>query len=80
MPRTLISLPDDDKDWLDQAARERRVPMTELVREAVHEYRVRQESIRQPDLVAALERSSGLWCQGDGLAWQENLRDEWDRT
>ena len=80
MPRTLINLPDEDKDWLDRAAREQQVSMATLVREAVHEYRVRQESIGQPDLAAALERTCGLWCRGDGLAWQEKLRDEWERT
>ncbi len=80
MTRTLINIPEEDKQWLDDAARERQVPMTELVREAVREYRVRQESIRRPDLAAALRRSSGVWRKGDGLAWQEHLRDEWERS
>lgn len=78
MPRTIISLRDDDKRWLDREARARHVSMTSLVSEAVSLYRAREESARRPDLDTALKESCGVWRQGDGLAWQERLRDEWD--
>lgn len=76
MPRTLINLSDDDKHWLDQEARSRRKPMTELVREAVRNYRMQQESSALSGLQAALARTHGIWRQGDGSAWQQRLRDE----
>lgn len=28
---------------------------------------------------ALLSQTSGLWKQGDGLRYQENIRNEWDR-
>ncbi len=34
--KSLINLAADDKAWLDREARRRKLPMTELVRQAVH--------------------------------------------
>ncbi|MBS0576325.1 MAG: ribbon-helix-helix protein, CopG family [Proteobacteria bacterium] len=77
MPKTLISLDDADKAWLDREARRRKLPMTELVRQAVRGYRLREESRRMPQIADALATTAGLWRRGDGLAWQQRLRDEW---
>ena len=77
MPRTIINLTGDDKRWLDQQARQRRVSMTSLVAEAVSEYRVRQEATDRPDLQTTLKDTTGLWRRGDGLDWQQRMRDEW---
>jgi Ribbon-helix-helix protein, copG family len=79
MPKTLINLDHDDKAWLDREARRQQVPMTELVRQAVRSFRVREESRQRPNLGQVLARTAGLWRQGDGLAWQQRLRGEWDR-
>jgi len=78
MRRTLITLDADDKAWLDHEARLRHVPMTELVRQAIRDYRRREESLSRPTLQTALARTSGIWRNGDGLAYQQGLRDEWD--
>lgn len=78
MPKTLVNLDPDDKAWLDQEARRRKLPMTELVRQAVHSYRQREQSLARPALDEVLARTAGLWRQGDGLAWQQRLRGEWD--
>lgn len=80
MPRTLINLDPDDKAWLDREARSRRVPMTELVRQAIRRYRIQEQSQGRIGLQSALERTAGLWRHGDGLAWQRRLRDEWNRS
>lgn len=79
MPRTLINLDPDDKNWLDREARARNVPMTELVRQAVRAYRIREESLGRGDLQSALAETAGIWRAGDGLAYQRRLRKEWDR-
>lgn len=78
MRRTLIALDADDKAWLDREARRRHVPMTELVRQAIRDYRLREESLSRPTLQTALVRTSGIWRNGDGLNDQQRLRDEWD--
>jgi len=79
MPKTLINLDADDKAWLDSEAQRQHLPMTELVRQAVRSYRLREQSRRLPNLTDALTRTAGLWRQGDALAWQQRLRGEWDR-
>ena len=79
MPRTLINMDRDDKVWLDREARTRKLPMTELVRRAIKNYRLREESHGRPTLQAALARTAGIWRQGDALAWQRRMRSEWDR-
>ena len=39
----------------------------------------REENRGRPALLDALASTSGLWRRGDGLAWQGQLRGEWDR-
>ncbi len=77
MPKTLVNLDPDDKAWLDQEARRRKLPMTELVRQAVHSYRQREQNQAQPALDDVLARTAGVWRHGDGLTWQQRLRAEW---
>ena len=79
MPRTIISLSDEDKVWLDRQARTERVPMTELVRRAVREYRERCHTGGPRRLQELLGWTSGCWTHGDGLRYQEAARDEWER-
>ena len=73
MIRTVISLDAEDKSWLDRKAEETGVPMTQVVREAIH--RMRHEEEESFD--ALLERTRGKWRHGDGLAYQRRLRREW---
>ena len=75
MIRTVVSLDEDDKRWLDRRAQEEGVPMTELVRRAVRRLRAEDE---RPSFDDVVEASRGIWKQGDGLKWQEELRREWD--
>ncbi len=76
MPRTVISLSDEDKAWLDRMADREHVSMTELVRRAVRVLRDRMNA-KEPSFEDLLERTRGTWKHGDGLAWQRRLRDEW---
>ncbi len=76
MVRTVISLNEDDKAWLDRRAEEEGTTMTELVRRAVSLLR---SQIRKtdPPLETLLEDTKGIWVEGDGLNYQERLRGEW---
>ena len=73
MTRTIISLDDEDKAWVERKAEAAGVPMAEVVREAIRRMR-RQEGV---SFDRVLERTSGLWRKGDGLAYQRRLRREW---
>ena len=76
MIRTVISLEREDKVWLDRKTKERQISMAELVREAVHQYRV--ESEKDPEsLELLLDKTSGIWKGEDGLAYQRRLREQW---
>ncbi len=76
MVRTVISLDESDKHWLDRKAAEEGVPMTQIVREAVQLLR-QQDRVSSRELERLVEQTSGLWKQGDGLVYQERLRGEW---
>ena len=76
MKRTVISLEERDKAWLDAAAAREGTPATELVRRAVKLLRDREPFDRQP-FDEVLRKTRGLWRRGDGLAYQKSLRDEW---
>lgn len=75
--RTVISLTEDDKAWLDRRAREEGVTMTEIVRRSVRFYR----SVCDPKdagFSSLLERTAGTWKQGDALGYQRQVRAEWE--
>ncbi|HEY0513160.1 MAG TPA: ribbon-helix-helix protein, CopG family [Thermoanaerobaculia bacterium] len=80
MIRTLISLDEEDKQWLDRRAKEEGRTMTQLVRDAVKRYREQCEATQgEPSLQQLLARTAGIWPGGDGLSWQREVRGEWER-
>ncbi len=73
MTRTIISLEEQDKLWLDRKAREEGVSTAQLVRKAV-------KSMREADqgkLDQVLQATRGVWRDGDGLRYQRRIRREW---
>ena len=76
MVRTVVSLEEDDKRWLDERAEQEGVPMTELIRRAVR--LLRQQGGRpRPGLEELLDRTAGVWEHGDGLKYLQRMRREW---
>jgi hypothetical protein len=75
MVRTIISLDEDDKAWLDARARALGVPMTALIRTAVR--MLRSQPAGEPTTAELIDQTRGVWREGDGLDYQERLRDEW---
>ena len=76
MIRTVISLSDEDKDWLDRKAQEEGVPMTQLVRRAV--VLLREHMAKDPPTFEQLlESTRNMWPNEDGLEYQRKLRNEW---
>ncbi|MGI5863973.1 MAG: ribbon-helix-helix protein, CopG family [Myxococcales bacterium] len=76
MIRTLVSLDEEDKAWLDRRAAAEGVPMTELIRRAVRLLRAHEEP-PAASLDELLDKTKGLWRRGDGLEYQRASRDEW---
>lgn len=77
MTRTVISLDPQDKAWLDKEAKERHVPMTRIVREAVRRLRKDRE-VTAPDFKQILKKTAGIWRGEDGLPCQRAIRTEWN--
>ena len=76
--RLLVNLDDDDKQWLDRTSAREGISQSELVREALASYRARQAP--SPDRIQQLlQNTRGTWHHGDGLAYQSDVRDEWNR-
>ncbi len=77
MVRTIISLDEEDKRWLDRKAAEEGVPMTEVIRRAVR--RMRSEEKEAQTFGKLLRATQGIGTGEDGLAMQRRLRNEWKR-
>ncbi|MCF8107639.1 MAG: hypothetical protein K9J81_01460 [Desulfohalobiaceae bacterium] len=73
--RTIITLPDEDKAWLEQYSRLRGISMAEGIRSAL---KLLRENKHQETYRSLVERTRGIWTQGDGLTYQRKLRSEWE--
>jgi len=73
MTKTVIAIENDIKEWLDNRAAQEGVPMTEIVRRALRQFQAQERD----QFDAILQKTSGIWQNGDGLAYQEKIRQEW---
>lgn len=71
--RMLVDLPEGELERLNDLSRSRKVSRAELIRQAVAGFLAQNP--------VGLESSFGLWKQRnvDGVAYQQKLRDEWER-
>jgi hypothetical protein len=74
MERTIISLENDDKQWLDDESRRSGMPKSAIVRLSIRYLRLDREK----SFESLLNQTSGTWKEGDGLAYQERMRSEWE--
>jgi metal-responsive CopG/Arc/MetJ family transcriptional regulator len=70
--QTIIDLPEDQLQILEQASKEHSVSRDELIHRAIASYLT-------PHRTPASRKAFGLWKDHpeDGLAYQERLRSEW---
>lgn len=79
MLRTVVSFEPSEKAWLDQEAKIEHVSMTQVVRNALRLYRLSIETQKKPSFSQILEETAGIYQTIDGLKFQNQLREEWDR-
>lgn len=77
MIRTIISLNEEDKAWLDRRAHQEGLTMTELVRRSVHLYRETTDPA-DSEFGATLDQTRGIWKNGDALQYQRTIREDWE--
>ena len=73
--RTIITVSDTDKKWLEAYSRSRGISMAEAIRRGIS--RLKAEEGRST-YEAILGRTRGLGLGSDGLEFQEKMRSEWD--
>lgn len=78
MTRTIVSIPEDEKKWLESYGRRHRISSAEVVRRAIREYRLRESG---KSLAKVLRETAGRWTslKGDTRDHVDALRDEWER-
>jgi len=78
MTRTIVSIPEDEKKWLESYSRRHRISSAEVVRRAIREYRLKKS---QKGLAGVLRETAGSWTsvKGDTRDHVDALRKEWER-
>ncbi len=78
MLRIVVSLDENDKSWLKRIAKRQHLSIASIIRRAIDNYRNELERQKEPAMDQLLQQTKGIWQHGDGLAYQQKLRDEWD--
>jgi hypothetical protein len=73
--RIIITIPDEDKIWLESYSKVHQISVAEAIRQGIGELKKSQS---QPTYRQLVERTAGIWKKGDGLEYQEKMRAEWD--
>jgi hypothetical protein len=73
--RTIITLSEEDKRWLESYSRLNRVSVEEAIRQGIRKLKEAELFENYQTLV---QRTKGLWKKGDGLNFQKKIRAEWD--
>lgn len=79
MTRTIISLPEDEKKWLDAYGRRHRISSAEVIRRAIRDFRQKKP---EKSLAAVLRETAGAWTsiKGDSHDYVDAMRKEWERS
>jgi hypothetical protein len=73
--RIIITIPDEDKLWLDGYAKVHKISVAEAVRQGINLLKKREW---QKDYRRLVESTRGLWKKGNGLEYQQEVRREWE--
>ena len=73
--RTITTISEEDKTWLDAYSKAINVSVAEVIRQEIKSLRETHESEAYLKLV---ENTRGIWKQGDGLRYQMGVRSEWE--
>ena len=74
--RTIITISDDDKLWLESYSRAHKVSVAEAVRRGIF---ILKESTAVKTYQTLIKKTKGIWQKDDGLKYQKDLRKEWER-
>ena len=72
--RTIITLSEEDKRWLESYSNAHQVSLAEAIRQGIR--RLKDAELRETYRVL-VQSTKGLWKKGDGLKYQRKIRSEW---
>ena len=73
--RTIITLSEEDKMWLEGYSKAFNISVAEVIRRGIKSLREAHKSEPYHQLV---EKTRGIWKEGDGLKYQMDMRSEWE--
>lgn len=73
--RTIITLSEEDKRWLESYSNIHQVSVAEAIRQGIRKLK---EMELDASYKALVHNTKGLWKKGDGLAYQNKIRAEWN--
>jgi hypothetical protein len=74
--RTIITLTEKDKLWLERYSQLHRISMAQAIRESIG---LLKDAESQQTYEALVNKTRGIWRKGDGLRYQRRIRSEWNR-
>lgn len=72
--RTIITLSEEDKRWLESYSNAHQVSLAEAIRQGIR--RLKDAELKETYRVL-VQSTKGLWKKGDGLKYQRKIRSEW---
>jgi len=73
--RTTITIPQEDKQWLESYSSLHHMSVAEAIRRGIQKLKAAEFLENYQTLVL---NSKGLWKKGDGLAYQKQIGTEWN--
>ena len=73
--RTIITISDPDKLWLESYSKANGISMAEAIRRGIARLRENEEDHLYRSI---LRKTKGIWNRGDGLHYQQCEREEWE--
>ena len=73
--RTIITISEEDKRWLESYSSLHRVSVAEAIRQGIRKLKEAELFENYQTLV---QSTKGIRKRGDGLAYQKKIRDEWN--
>ena len=73
--RTIITVSDQEKEWLGIYTKTQGISMAEAIRRGIACLKASQSLASYQKIV---NDTKGIWSKGEGLKYQERLRTEWE--
>ena len=76
--RTIITISDEDKLWIENYSRSCGISMAEAFRRGISRLKAVENRSTYQRIVNQTRGIGGEWTGKDGLEYQEKIRNEWD--